>query len=208
MIKITKFDDVNDIGAIAQQFDGNGVDFSTATDYGEPGYDKPMRSLPILFANWNYVSKEAYEALEKAGYALEWADEWVTDDDAMAYRTSPDSFCWRPSFTLHECTVYGHTIGNIRDCIREYKASRDGDEWGNCMAWLFAIAHEMCARSLDIPDEWQFQPGAGCCAPDYGREWDRWETEYCATVKDHVLERFGALLYRHSETLKKRGLSY
>jgi hypothetical protein len=178
----------------------------TALKYGEPGYDQP--EIGIIFADWNRVPRFVGEWLEHHGFSCEWEDEWIEDDECRAWRTSPTSWDWRPSYTSHECTVYGHTVNSIRDCVREYTASRDGDEWGTCTAWWFAVAHEIYARSLDIPDEWQFRPGAACHAPDYGREWERWETEFCATIKDHTLVRFGELLHRHSKALKARGLSY
>jgi hypothetical protein len=205
-IKIETIPDVSDLGAIYQAFEDAQIDFDTANEYGEPGYDKPLRSLPILLANWNYVSKEAYVALEEAGYALEWCDEWITDDDGHAYRTSPDSFMWRPSYTLSpNCDVYGHTVSNIRDAIKTYKHSRDGDEWGTCAAWLFAAVSEMHMRSLDIPAEWQWSPGSGggdC------REWDQYETEECAQMTDTCLERFAGIMSKHYDKLKERGLNY
>lgn len=39
-----------------------------------------------------------------------------------------------------------------------YNLSFDGDEWGNCQAWRFAIAHLL--HHMDrCPDEWQYVHG-------------------------------------------------
>ncbi len=68
-----------------------------ASSYGEPGYDDPRSG--ILFANWNYFSKKAVDILERAGYAIEWSDEWAQDyETSKAYRTSPDSYSWQPYY--------------------------------------------------------------------------------------------------------------
>jgi hypothetical protein len=76
---------------------------SWAHEYGEPGYTNPEKG--ILFANWNKFSREVTDILERAGYELEWSDEWSTCSDCgKALRTSPDSYGWQPSyFILHDC---------------------------------------------------------------------------------------------------------
>src|ERR1700733_2652991 len=67
--------------------------------YGEPGYTDPKKA--ILFANWNYFCKEVYNLLGKAGYALEWSDEWSTCNDCgNAVRTSADSYSWQPFYAI------------------------------------------------------------------------------------------------------------
>ena len=64
--------------------------------YGEPGYNDP--DAGVILCNWNNISKEVANYLEKAGFELEWSDEWVIDyDHDKAYRTSPDSYGWRPT---------------------------------------------------------------------------------------------------------------
>lgn len=70
-------------------------DFTSASEYGEPGYstERPI----ILFANWNGLSKSELRAVESVA-EIEWSDEWITDDDgAKCYRTSPDSYGWQSS---------------------------------------------------------------------------------------------------------------
>ena len=68
-----------------------------AIGYAEPGHTDPARG--ILFADWNKFPRETTDALEKAGYAIEWSDEWTTCEDCnKAIRTSEDSFCWKPAY--------------------------------------------------------------------------------------------------------------
>jgi hypothetical protein len=82
-------------------------------EYAEPGYTHPGKG--ILFANWNYFAREATDLLERAGYAIEWSDEWATCQDCdKAVRTSPDSYGWTRSYHIfNECELL------CCDCIRE-----------------------------------------------------------------------------------------
>lgn len=65
-----------------------------AATYAEPGYAQPARG--VLFANWNRLPRNIDRTLERAGYAVEWSDEWTTCEDCgAAYRTEPD--CWTPA---------------------------------------------------------------------------------------------------------------
>ena len=78
-----------------------------AAEYGEPGYDQPKRG--ILFANWNYFPRGIDDILERAGYAIEWSDEWlIAHETGKAYRHSPNSYSWKPYFVM---TDYGDVIG-------------------------------------------------------------------------------------------------
>jgi len=65
--------------------------------YAEPGYtDTPAG---ILFANWNQVSRRVQDILERAGYSLEWEDEWTTCSDCgNAVRITADSYNWQASY--------------------------------------------------------------------------------------------------------------
>lgn len=72
-----------------------------ASAYAESGYDTPKRG--ILFANWNRFPRGFDSVLERAGYAVEWSDEWTTCEDCgKAYRTSPDSYGWTPAGQYRE----------------------------------------------------------------------------------------------------------
>ena len=80
--------------------------------YAEPGYTDPKAG--VLLGNWNHCSRRVADLLEKAGYELEWEDEWT--DCSMCYRavrTSPDCYSWQRSYVLlhdselicHECML-------------------------------------------------------------------------------------------------------
>jgi hypothetical protein len=76
-------------------------------EYGEPGYDNPRKG--IVFANWNHFPRGMDDILERAGYAIEWSDEWVISyETSKAYRSSPDSYSWLPYYIM---TDDGEIIG-------------------------------------------------------------------------------------------------
>jgi hypothetical protein len=68
-----------------------------ADGYAEPGYTDPARG--VLFANWNRFPRGVDSILKRAGYAIEWSDEWSTCEECgKAVRTSPDSYAYRPHY--------------------------------------------------------------------------------------------------------------
>lgn len=68
-----------------------------APSYAEPGYDQPL--CGVLMANWNVFPSKVTDILERAGYSIEWWDEWTTCDDCgRALRTQPDGHGWTPSY--------------------------------------------------------------------------------------------------------------
>ncbi len=70
-----------------------------ASAYAERGYAQPRKG--VLMANWNVLPRDLDTLLEKAGYAVEWSDEWSTCDDCnKAIRTQPDGYDWTPSYQL------------------------------------------------------------------------------------------------------------
>jgi hypothetical protein len=72
-----------------------------ASSYAEPGYTDPECNRGIFFANWNNLPVKTTDLLEKAGYAIEWSDEWAfCDDCGKAVRTSPNSYGWQQSYSL------------------------------------------------------------------------------------------------------------
>ncbi len=82
---------------LAHSVQGEIDNMGFAVDYAEPGRDKPKRG--ILFANWNCFPRGFDTILEKAGYAVEWSDEWCTCPECgKAFRLSADSFIWEPAF--------------------------------------------------------------------------------------------------------------
>lgn len=76
-----------------------------ANGYAEPGYSDPDRG--VLFADWNIFPRGVDTVLERAGYAIEWQDEWATCADCnKAVRTSPDSYSWQPYYLLvNDCEI-------------------------------------------------------------------------------------------------------
>lgn len=65
--------------------------------YAEPGYEQPRRG--VLLADWNIFPKEAIDLLERAGFAIEWSDEWShCDDCGKIVRTEPDGYDWEPFY--------------------------------------------------------------------------------------------------------------
>jgi len=76
-----------------------------APAYAEPGYTDPAKG--IVFANWNCFPSRIDSILERAGYAVEWSDEWSTCQECnKAVRTSPDSYDWTSSYRiLNECEL-------------------------------------------------------------------------------------------------------
>lgn len=79
-----------------------GIDFDTASEYGEPGYSTAMPV--IVMANWNAFSNSEMKAIESA-VEIEWSDEWVTDDEGRAFRCQPDSHGWTQAWFYHEGEV-------------------------------------------------------------------------------------------------------
>jgi hypothetical protein len=69
-------------------------------EYGEPGCENPPRG--IIMADWNHVHRRVYDWLEHRGFALEWSDEWISDDNGKIYRSSPDSYGWLPSYWIRD----------------------------------------------------------------------------------------------------------
>jgi hypothetical protein len=82
-------------------------------DYAEPGCDKPAKG--ILFANWNVFPRNFDTLLEKAGYTVEWSDEWSQCEDCnRAVRTSPDSYGWKRYYVIYnDCEII------CADCVKD-----------------------------------------------------------------------------------------
>lgn len=102
-----------------------------AAGYAEPGYSDPERG--VLFANWNVFSNDVCNVLERAGFAIEWSDEWSTCEDCgKAVRTSPNGWDWHPhyredgiengSFVCLDCAPYPEcsTCGTQTDAEHIY----------------------------------------------------------------------------------------
>lgn len=85
-----------------------------------------------------------------------------------------------------------------------YRETRDGDAWGNCMQWLFALADYMSDRGVGVPPEWQYRPGLG------GADTDSYVYQSLAEIapSDTDLQTFAAVMWRLRGILEARGLSY
>ena len=92
-----------------------------------------------------------------------------------------------------------------KDLQNEFKATNDGDHWGNCMGWLFAICDYLTFETDEIvPDHWQFKPSLfGADEDDYN-----YQTLKELDVPSEDVLHFGSLLIRFSEMLKRKGLDY
>jgi len=96
---------------------------------------------------------------------------------------------------------------NYKDIKSEYKLTSDGDSWGHCLCWLFAIADEIYFNRCDeisVPDKWQFRPS--CIGPSNDPE--SYETEIVEGTETHDLLQFGQVLHRYADRLKRAGKDY
>ncbi len=89
-------------------WDGRTIDVENiqwSNGYAERGYSDPDKA--ILFGNWNHVSRRVQDILERAGFKLEWEDEWMTCGNCgKAVRSSADSYGWQPSYVIeNECEI-------------------------------------------------------------------------------------------------------
>lgn len=93
-------------------------------EYGEPGYAIDAGKQAILFADWNDIPDRIMTVLERH-YAIEWSDEWIISDIGKAYRTSPDSYFWKPYYVILDLDIVGgdeiqEDINLQRQVIEEY----------------------------------------------------------------------------------------
>lgn len=126
-------------------------DIQWSEDYAEPGYDTPKRG--VLFANWNQYPSKLTDVLERAGYAIEWSDEWSTCDDCgKAVRTEANSYSWQRSYELiGECSIVCHA------CV----------DWPAYLESIEDEPHHACTRSCDpsehgyvrLSDEGEYENG-------------------------------------------------
>jgi len=124
-----------------------------------PGYANGYNEAPkrgILFGNWNEFSHRAVALLEKAGYVLEWEDEWSTCSDCgRAIRTQPDSYSWMPDYLLGD----GEILCN--DCADwpEYLRGIENDPRKACMDHIDPEEYGYVRLSEEGEYENGFHPG-------------------------------------------------
>ena len=78
------------------------------------------------------------------------------------------------------------------------------DPWGQAVSAFFDVAGELTKRGADVPDAWQYRPGAG------GPSVSEWGAEVFADLQptDADLLRLGALLHKLTDRLDRAGRSY
>lgn len=97
-----------------------------ADGYAEPGYQNEQPKRGVLFANWNVFPRGLDTILERAGYAVEWSDEWSTCDDCnKAVRTQPNGYDWKPEYDV-KAIERGEMI--CTGCADEDASDEDEDE--------------------------------------------------------------------------------
>lgn len=111
----------------------------------------------ILFGNWNDWSGRAVDVLDRAGYAIEWEDEWaICDGCGRAVRTSPDSYGWQPNYvTDDDCTILCAGCLDIDDYLR----SIEDNPQKCCFAWIDPSEHGYVRVSREGEYESGLRPG-------------------------------------------------
>ena len=102
------------------------TDYTTAHDYGEPGYELDDENQPIILANWNLVESEIIYLLESIDVSTEWSDEWILCNQGLAFRCQPDSYDWEPSYIYTD----GGDILTIHDSFDEWEEECANTDYG------------------------------------------------------------------------------
>ena len=92
---------------------------------------------------------------------------------------------------------------DIHDELREELMSEidSGDVFGSVMSLLFDCAEYMHHEGMDIPNEWQFRPGAG--VPDM-----EWNVFYGVSAPEERCLAIGDYLHRAQRICHALGMSY
>jgi len=87
---------------------------------------------------------------------------------------------------------------------QEYKMTYDGDAWGSCMRWLFAICDFLEFNRSGTPDHWQYRP-----SPMGADEEDSsYQFLMDSEIPHEEIVEFGNCLIRLRDILEKKGESY
>jgi len=90
------------------------------------------------------------------------------------------------------------------ELLAEYRLiGDDGDGYGTCMKWFFAVANELDRRNLICPDHWQYRP-----SPFGPEKPEDYEQEICSQATEKALIAFGNMLERYYRLLKAAGMDY
>lgn len=75
-----------------------------ADGYGEPGYGFIQQPEAVLIGDLHELERrwpKIVEQLTYQGFEFEFYDEWIVEHNhSRAYRTSPSSYLWQPSFVI------------------------------------------------------------------------------------------------------------
>jgi hypothetical protein len=127
------------------------------SDYAEPGYSMSHGDRGILAADWNYFPRDIRKILERAGYEIEWNDEWnACEDCGKAVRTSPDCYSYQPYYAiLNDCKLY------CLDCLNreEYLESIEDNSSAACFRAINPAEHGYTLLSDPGQYENGFHPG-------------------------------------------------
>ena len=81
----------------------NNIEYFTADEYVENGYDQKHEPFDIFFANWNQIEDKKMMDFIENNVDIEWSDEWSTCDCChKAFRVQPDSWHWKPHYWINE----------------------------------------------------------------------------------------------------------
>lgn len=92
----------------------------------------------------------------------------------------------------------------LKQLRSSYRDFSDGDEWGNCISWLFAIA-DWCTDHTDDypPEEWEFKQGVSGSDKDDPKYQELEAVDNAAAIKE-----FGDKLFVLRSKLIKQGKDY
>ena len=134
-------------------------DIDYADGYAEPGYTEPRRG--IYLADWNDEKRRGTDAeraagehwptvstfrsrfadlLDRAGYAVEWSDEWIVCDCGKAVRIQPTGWDWTPLYIIRDGQFA------CRECWRDLSVS---DRMAFCAENAISI---FAARRSTVPN--------------------------------------------------------
>jgi len=104
-----------------------------SSDYAERGYTAGVRG--VLLANWNYFPRDIGDTLERAGFDIQWSDQWTTCGDCgKLVRTSGDCYSWQPYYVIeNECELV------CLDCV----------DWESYLESIEDNADAACMRACD-----------------------------------------------------------
>ena len=91
----------------------------------------------------------------------------------------------------------------------EFKLTNDGDDWGNVMAWLFAIGDYITFDTDEyIPDSWQFKPSPLGANEDCFVYQSLRHFAFEGEITNADVLEFGKILIRVRDILERKGESY